>query len=677
MKQKSNVTYENYAGGHGFFEEELNVVDYNRVSTKKEAQYYSLEDQVSANKNFIASRLKWRHIDSYVEMKSGRSIKKRKAFQELLQDAKLGKFNLIIVRDTSRFARNLKDTIVTIDELKEFGIAVYFIFEDIYSLNPNDYDRLVLMSLNAQNESDRKQQYTLMSLNFRKSNKVPILSAKTTGYTYIRRGKGVAGTYEYNDASHIVAELFYLIKGSRLERPANLDILPNVDGEWMNTIYSDIYEPPDMRKSLSLKGICEQFNKRGVTTTFNSAYWHTSTVSSIAHKIVYTGYFMYDMWEYDERQERYVFKNDNDLGISIRRNDEGVEYIEDINGVLNEGDWKPIITMKDWLDVQNILRSRRLYKDEQHPNKGRGRKPSSDIYVRRMQCGKCGGRYTKQQSRSNNPNLKKKIYLYQCTHRLVNGIDITKSDYTYKSPAGCDTKSFERVKIDYATIRVFEYIFEELKESAKIAYKMMVESYCEQGALLVERESDSVKKELEGVISNIKAMESDLKSHKIDYNIFKDLYAELKQDEANLRYQYSQLRTKEKKETPNKADIFKKLDLALQKTLTIDEELQEVDDELLNCFLQKLITKVTDDCFELTYFIDLTGEAYLKEDINFNCFDPNYKDCYELPENYEVFDSFTITKEEADAYAKKLNKRAFKSHIWNDIKVNIVLDFNI
>lgn len=676
MSQDRKISYADFSGGHTFFDEELEVVDYNRVSTKKEAQYFSLEDQIEANKNFISNRIKWKHIHSYVEMKSGRSIKKRKAFQELIQDAKAGRFNLIIVRDTSRFARNLKDTINTIDELTQIGVAVYFIFEDIYSLNPNDYDRLVLMSLNAQKESDRKQQYSLMSINFRKTNGVPILSGKTTGYKYVKREKGNPATYEYNEASHIVAELFYLIKGARLQRPADLDVLPNVDEEWMKTIYSDEYETPDIRKSYSYNEICDNFNKRGVKTTFNSAYWHTSTVSSIAHKVVYTGYFMYDLWDYDERQERYVAKTNIDLGISIRKDDEGNEYIEDINGVLHQGDWCPIITLKDWLDVQEIIRSRRFYRgDEQHPGKGKGRKPSSDIYIRRMQCGNCGCRFHKQQSRSNNPNLKKKIYLYQCNHRSIYGKDEKKELYVYKGIAGCDTKTFERVKIDYATVRVFEYLFTELKESAKIAYKMMIDAYCEQGALLVERESDTVKKELEGVVSNIKAMEADLKNQKIDYNIFKDLYTELKSDEANLRYQYNQLRMKEKKEAPNKVDIFKKLDLALQKTLTIDEEMQEVDEELINAFLLKLVTKVTDDSFELTYFLDLTGEAYLKEDINLNCFDPNYRDTYDLPKNYEIFDSFVITKPEADEYASKLNKRAFKSHIWNDIKVDIVLGY--
>jgi len=150
----------------------------------------------------------------------------------------------------------------------------------------------------------------------------------------------------------------------------------------------------------------------------------------------------------------------------------------------------------NWLGERFTVRKieNRLYVGDEHPSKGRGKKPSSDIYVRRMQCENCGTRFKKQESRSNNPNLKKKVFLYQCFHRSEYGKDEIKDSYVYKGLAGCDTKTFERVKIDYATIRVFEYIFEKLRGSAKIAYQMMISSYCEQGALLVERESDTVKK---------------------------------------------------------------------------------------------------------------------------------------------------------------------------------------
>ena len=154
---------------YDFFDKQLRIVHYARASTKKMEQYFSIQDQVSANINFIENRPNWTLIDNYVEHKSGRKMNNRKQFLRLIKDAHENKFDLIIIRDTSRFARNLKDAINVIDELKVLGIGVYYILEGIYSLDERDYDRLVQMSLNAQRESDRKKEYTEMSIRFRKS----------------------------------------------------------------------------------------------------------------------------------------------------------------------------------------------------------------------------------------------------------------------------------------------------------------------------------------------------------------------------------------------------------------------------------------------------------------------------------------------------------------------------
>ena len=58
MSLDRKIAYADYIGEQTFFNEELLVVDYDRVSTKKEAQYFSLDDQVEANKNFIIGKKK-------------------------------------------------------------------------------------------------------------------------------------------------------------------------------------------------------------------------------------------------------------------------------------------------------------------------------------------------------------------------------------------------------------------------------------------------------------------------------------------------------------------------------------------------------------------------------------------------------------------------------------------
>lgn len=668
----AELNYMMFGSSNKFFTEILDVVMYSRASTKKEEQILSIKDQTEANENFIKSIPNWTLVDKYIENKSGRKTKNRKEFNRLMNDARAGKFQLVILRDTSRFARNLKDTLVYIDELKQLNIGVYFIFENIYSLNTDDYQRLVLMALNAEQESNRKKDFTEMSINFRKAKKIPFLSAKTTGYTLIKTPKGQANTFKYNELSKLIAEIYFMYKGNPLDKPEGIENIPGVTQEWIDTIYSDKHCSYNPDRSKSLKEISKELNMLGVPTVFNSKYWHIPTISAILHKIVYTGYFMYNLTKYDDKQDKRKYKRDMDITISITEDGEIIDPYE----LLNRGDWLPIITLRDWLEIQNALRGNRLYEHpEDHPNAQGGKKPSSDIYVRRGQCGCCGAVFHKTQSRSNNKKLIKPPYLFKCEHSRKYKKTEKESDFTIQDGLYCDAKSFERVKLDYATIRVFDLMLGDLKEASKLAYKMIIENYVAQGVVKTEKKSVELAKEIAQVNKNISRAQQDLADGEIEYDDFKALSKILKDKKMTLEVQRAEALKAEGKDVPIKTDVFKNIEEALDRTLDINENLQEVDKDLISAFLIKLVASSTENCTKFTYFLDLTGEAYRYERVNFNCFDENYRDEYRLPENYNVFHSFTITKPEADEYAKTLNKRPFKSHVWNDIEVEIVIDY--
>ena len=61
---------------------------------------------------------------------SGRSINNRPGFMKMLTDAKKRKFDLIVTREVSRFARNTVDALVVTRELKTYGVEVYSITAD-------------------------------------------------------------------------------------------------------------------------------------------------------------------------------------------------------------------------------------------------------------------------------------------------------------------------------------------------------------------------------------------------------------------------------------------------------------------------------------------------------------------------------------------------------------------
>ena len=81
------------------------VAIYARVSTEHEAQLSALENQVQYYDNLMAFHPEWKLYKTYIdEGITGTSMKKRKNFLQMMEDAELGKFDLIVTREVSRFA---------------------------------------------------------------------------------------------------------------------------------------------------------------------------------------------------------------------------------------------------------------------------------------------------------------------------------------------------------------------------------------------------------------------------------------------------------------------------------------------------------------------------------------------------------------------------------------------
>ena len=69
---------------------------------------------------------------------------------------KIEKFDLIITREVSRFARNTVDTLQQTRILKKYGVEVYFTEDNIWTMNDEDGElRLTIMATLAQNESKK------------------------------------------------------------------------------------------------------------------------------------------------------------------------------------------------------------------------------------------------------------------------------------------------------------------------------------------------------------------------------------------------------------------------------------------------------------------------------------------------------------------------------------------
>ena len=131
----------------------LRVTFYARVSSEKDEQLNSLDNQISYYRDFIKKNANWEFIDGYIdEGLSGISTKKRENFNNMISDAKAGLFDLVITKEITRFARNTLDSIKYTRDLISYGVGVFFQNDNINTLDEDSELRLTLMSGIAQDE---------------------------------------------------------------------------------------------------------------------------------------------------------------------------------------------------------------------------------------------------------------------------------------------------------------------------------------------------------------------------------------------------------------------------------------------------------------------------------------------------------------------------------------------
>mgnify|MGYP000844971004 CR=1 FL=1 len=130
------------------------VAAYCRVSTDKDAQLESLENQMEAFRFRAAQRGDWDLVSIYAdEGLSGTSMKHRVKFLEMIEDCKAGLIDYIITKSVSRFARNTVDALQTYRELRKCGVQLYFEKENIDTADSLSEMVLTIMCSFAQEES--------------------------------------------------------------------------------------------------------------------------------------------------------------------------------------------------------------------------------------------------------------------------------------------------------------------------------------------------------------------------------------------------------------------------------------------------------------------------------------------------------------------------------------------
>lgn len=229
----------------------IRVCAYCRVSTDDADQKNSFEAQVDYYARLIAEKESWVCVGIYAdEARSGTKTIKRDDFNQMMQDCRQGKIDMIITKSITRFARNTVDSIQSIRELKTLGIAVYFEKERVNTLSEDSEQLLTILSSIAQGESESISSNNKWSTVRRFKNGTFILSCPPYGYRKNENGELVIDP----EAAIIVRRIFEEYLGGK--------------GSYT---------------------IAKELEQAGIPTVRDGKEWLDSTVKGILQNCVYEG----------------------------------------------------------------------------------------------------------------------------------------------------------------------------------------------------------------------------------------------------------------------------------------------------------------------------------------------------------------------------------------------------
>ena len=167
-------------------DEVVRTAAYARVSSSSEDQQNSFAAQIRYYTELLQNSTDAVFVDMYADQGiTGTSATKRIEFQRLMSDCRKGKIDRILVKSISRFARNTKDSLEAVRELKTLGISVYFEKENIDTSEISSEMMLAIYSQFAQEESMSISRNCRMGVHRRMMDGTYKTASTPFGYDYI------------------------------------------------------------------------------------------------------------------------------------------------------------------------------------------------------------------------------------------------------------------------------------------------------------------------------------------------------------------------------------------------------------------------------------------------------------------------------------------------------------
>lgn len=535
------------------------VAIYARVSTEHEAQISALENQVQYYDEILKKQPDWELYERYIdEGITGTSVNKRESFLRMMEDAKNRKFDLVITREVSRFARNIVDTLQQTRILKTYGVEVWFTEDNIWTMNDEDGElRLSIMATLAQNESKK------ISSRVKAGQKISFLNGVLYGngniLGYDRVGKDLIINKEQADTVRHIFDLYLQGNGSR-----------------------------------KIQFALEQ---EGRKTALGKTNWSASVILRILKNPFYCGRIEY--------RKEYV----PDYLTQKKISNKG-----EVERIIVKGKHQPIVSEKEFDKVQDMLKSSTIQKND---GKTYGKPLADNVWVRKLKC-KCG--HTMNRRINYISKAGKKTYTFQCYDQLHTGSIGTRTKKGLSTDGICDNKSFPQWKLEVQADFIFRCLLLNKQEIYDTAMQMVEGSVTElnQSNELLEKIEKNIV-EIDKFKSRIDVLLDMCTDGDISRETFKEKRELLENKITDLENKNKQLQQqiKDNEEQDNKNKRLQVLSDFLK--MNVYQKDESIPDTIIEKYVQEIVVDKDNFIWKLapnignTENLSLNGSKYTKK----------------------------------------------------------------
>ena len=445
------------------------VAIYARVSTEHEAQLSALGNQLDWYKPILAARPDWTLTAQYIdEGITGTSAEKRPQFMRMIDDARQKKFNMIITREVSRFARNTVDTLQYTRLLKEYGVEVFFINDNIKTFDGDGELRLTIMATLAQDES-RKTSIRVKA------------GQQTSMQNGVFYGNGNILGYDRIDKTNFV-----------------------INPEQAKTVRMifDMY-----LSGMGVTSIQYALEKAGRLTATGKERWFSSYISRVLRNTFYCGIITYHKEFTPDFLKQKKIKNYGEIEL-----------------LQVQGTHQPIVTVEEFERVQQLLEAKSTTLKNLNKGKRRtGYKGHSTAYGRLMVC-QCGNKFN---MRFHSRDGRTDGVDYQCYTSVNRGSVAKRLNKGISIEHSCDSPYIQGWKLEMMAEHIFDRFIENADKVMNLSYSMLEKHIADQEEL---PDNTAVIQRKQGEVERLMKKRANLVEMRAEGDIDKDIFRAKKQE---------------------------------------------------------------------------------------------------------------------------------------------------